>query len=404
MNKLSLKERQAQVIELLNPDEIRRHRVAEGLELTELQIHELNEIAGAAAIFAKRMSALSNAALQMDALDQQSRLIRTLCVTEPLFQARKRQEVDVVELPDPALTKVDIVISEEGLKIVEIEPSKIRGLGYGRMLREQTVSPVGLGSAAGLAPIIGDVETMVALSDHDRFHIPELSVLGRFVGNLLITNQKDLLTVASPQVILASPLKRPGGTEIEQALRLKSDIVSDRRPDLESKGALALVHNTGEDEALELRLLEFVSADEIKLLRRVSPPTHHTKLLQAQQRSDMLSDIQNARSRLFAKPMTDSGTRGMVTPNDTDRLQELLAKPKQANQLVLQDALQVIPQTMESMDVLDGDIHTSDMNVRITIHVDKDGNIIEASVVGSPHDYLAHGGKTSVITSLEAVK
>lgn len=135
-NKLSLQERQEQVHDLLRPDEIRRHRVAEGLNLTTKQALDLEEKARVAAMFANRMSSLSNAALTLDALDPESRRARALLGTEPMFQARKRGEVDPTNLPSAEITKIDLVMTDQGFSIVEIEPGKVRGLGYGRMVRE----------------------------------------------------------------------------------------------------------------------------------------------------------------------------------------------------------------------------------------------------------------------------
>lgn len=401
-NRLTMHERKEQVQDLLRPDEIRRHRIAEGLEITDEQSDDLAEKGRAAALFAKRVSSLSNAALALDALDPESRTIRSLLGTEPLFQARKRGEADHEELPEATITKVDLVMTPEGFSIVEIEPGKVRGLGYGRMVREQASTAVGLGSEQGLSPIINDKDTMVALSETDRFHIPELNVLGRFVGKLCIANQADLLSNTAPQAILASPLKAPSGKHIESTLRQNVTVVSDRRPDLESKGALALVHNTGQDVRIEDRLHTAFTNDELETIRKVSPQTHHIKLLSTEQRQELHDSILSGDTELFAKPTSDAGTRGMVTPDNVDAVSTLLAQ-KQAKSFVFQQAEQIVPQEMESIDVITGEPGIDNMNIRVTIHVDRDGNIIEASVVGSPHEHLAHGGKTSVITNLEKI-
>lgn len=400
-NTLTLAEKREQVTNLLRPDELRRHRVSDSLVISDAQLDDLESKALLAAKFARSMSALSNTALAMDALDPESRLIRSLCATEPLFQARKRGEVSTDSLLDPTLTKVDLVMGEDGFSIVEIEPGKVRGLGYGRMVREQVVESVGIGSELGLQTIMDDKETSIVLSDYDRFHIPEIGILAKFVGGLTIVNQAELTVALPNQAILASALKGSQGAHLEEKMRNFSKIVSDRRPDLESKGALALVHNTGENDELEKRLLEFFSRDSIEGIRASSPVTHHLKLLSKDRRLALSEQIASGNTTVFGKPMTDSGTRGMITPDDTANLGLLLSQPKQANGFVIQEAIPTIPTHMESMDVINGDMSESDMNLRITIHVDTNGNIIEASVVGSPHEFLAHGGKTSVITSLE---
>lgn len=399
-NKLTLHERREQVHDLLNPDEIRRHRIAEGMEVTNEQAQDIAEKGKAAALFARKVSSLSNAALALDALDPESRLTRSLLGTEPLFQAMKRGEIEPTALPEAAITKVDLIMTPHGFSIVEIEPGKVRGLGYGRMVREQATAPVGLGSEQGLAPIAGGRDTMIALSDHDRFHIPELNILGRFVGGLCVVNQAELLGSSAPQAILASPLKGDTGAHIEEMLRRNTVIVSDRRLDLESKGALALVHNADENPRIEDRLLSVFSKEELELLRTIAPKTHHTLLMTHDQRQKLRENVIQGKVELFAKPMADSGTRRMITPDNITALADLLIQ-KQVKAFVLQEAAAIVPQRMESIDVLTAEHGVHDMNTRVTIHVDSEGNIIEASVVGSPHEHLAHGGKTSVITNLE---
>lgn len=399
-NRLTLRERQEQVQDLLQPDEIRQHRVSRGLEITEEQAFDLVEKGNTAALFARGMSEISQKALDKNALDPTSKTIRSLLGTESIFQALRRGDISSIDLPEAEITKVDLVMTDNGFSIVEIEPGKIRGIGYGRMVREQASTTVGVSAEQGLAPIINQSDTMIALSDYDRFHIPELNILGRFVSRLSVVNQSELLSATTPQAILASRLKGSEGKQIEEKLRQDFTIVSDRRPDLESKGVLALAHNMCGDQDLEMRLLNAFSEQGLNRIREASPKTFHTLLMTPSERELLREAALNGRIQLFAKPMSDAGTRGMVTPSDTQTLADLIMQ-KQAKSYVFQVAEKTVFHPMESIDVITGEHSIDEMNIRVTLHVDKHGTIIESSVVGSPHTHLAHGGKTSIITNIE---
>lgn len=412
---LSLDERREVAKTLLRPDAIRNHRVAEGLQLTDEQVADLEACASLIRDFTVGMDAISQAALDASSGDRLMRTVRTLLGTESLHQARLRGDTPRTTLSAPRLAKADLILTPEGFKIVEIEPGKIRGLGYGRMVREQAARPVGIGSEAALAEITANRPTTLVLSETDKFHLPEMRLLGRFVTNLVVAQQHELMRSGAAvqargatkaldqtvdQAIMMSPLHNGHGIT-EQRLREAVQVVSDRRLDLESKGALALLHNAGNIPELEDVLTRHFGPDSLKALREAIPLSLHTDLLSDQEASSVKAAVLSGELPVFLKPLANSGTRGIVLPGELDEAQTILSSKKAARNVVLQQALEGVRIDMESIDVLSGDARRDLMSLRITLHVDAKGNIIEASVVGSPHKDLAHGGKTSVITNLE---
>jgi hypothetical protein len=202
--------------------------------------------------------------------------------------------------------------------------------------------------------------------------------------------------------IMMSPFHNGRGNLTEKEVRRATTVVSDHRPDLESKGAMALVHNAGSNEEVERLLLRHFDLDTLSHLREAIPLTLHISLLTEEQVRSLQENIAQNRMPVFLKPLATSGTRGIVTPDQHEEIMSTLAKHKSARSVVIQLAHEVVNQQMQAMDVLDRTVHDDLMNIRVTIHTDRVGQIIEASVVGSPHKHLAHGGKTSVITNLEA--
>lgn len=145
---MPLQERVATVQALLKPDAIRNHRVAEGLSLTQELAEDLTAKSTLVSIYGNCMSTLSQAALDASASDRSMRTIRLMLGTEPLFQAVLRGEAMSTALSQPQVSKADLVVTPNGFKIVEIEPGKVRGLGYGRLTRAQASKPVGVGTEA----------------------------------------------------------------------------------------------------------------------------------------------------------------------------------------------------------------------------------------------------------------
>lgn len=410
-----LHERVDIVRDLLRPDEIRAHRVSEGLELNEVQLADLEQTAQLVSAFANGVDDLGREAIEAPGSDRTMRTVRSLLGTEALHQAHLRDGEHIAPLA-PRLTKADLIITPHGLRIVEIEPGKIRGLGYARMVRAQASHPVGISAETALTDITGGRSTGVVASETDRFHEPELGVLGRFVTGLVVAPQRALshhpaggIAVRGDdprleQSIMMSPFHNGRGIITEEEVRRATVVVSDNRPDLESKGAMALVHNAGGNEDVEQLLLRHFGSDMLQRLREAIPLTLHVSLLTEEQMRGLREDIESGRMPVFLKPLATSGTRGIVTPDQHGEIIATLAKHKSARNVVVQLAHEVVNQPMQGMDVLDRTVHDDLMNIRITIHTDRVGQIVEASVVGSPHKHLAHGGKTSVITNLEAPK
>lgn len=415
MSHEQLRERVDIVKDLLRPDAIRAHRVAEGLQLDGAQLDDLNQAAHLVSAFANGMDALGREAIEAPGRDRLMRTVRSLLGTEPLHQARLRGDKHIAPLP-PQLAKADLIITTQGLKIVEVEPGKIRGLGYARMVRAQANRPVGISAETALTDITGGRTTGVVLSETDRFHEPELGVLGRFVTGLVVAPQRALshhpdggIAVRGDgprleQSIMMSPFHNGRGIITEKEVRQATAVVSDNRPDLESKGAMALVHNAGGNEEVEQLLLRHFEPGTLQRLREAIPLTVHVSLLTEEQVAGLREDVTSSRMPVFLKPLATSGTRGIVTPDQHEEIVATLAKHKSARSVVVQLAHEVVSQHMQGMDVLDRTVHDDLMNIRLTIHTDRAGHIIEASVVGSPHKHLAHGGKTSVITNIEAPK
>jgi hypothetical protein len=412
-NTLDLNERRQYVLDTLRPDNIRNHRVAEGLELSNEQIEDLENCAKQAAIFAGGMAELSQCALDAEGSDRQMRTIRELLGTEGLFQARVRGEIAPTPLPAPQITKVDLINTPSGLRIVEIEPGKIRGIGYGMLVRGQDANTPGIGAEATLASLSQGELTGIVMSRTDRFHEPEMHLLARAIKNLRVVPQTTgAYSVgyvaeragAEPirRAVMMSKLEGKNGI-CEQNVRQNVHIVSDRRTDLESKGALAILHNLGEEPRIEATLCTIFGTQALAALRQSIPLTAHISLLSQDQQISLRNSIKNGSLPVFLKPLADSGTRGIITPSDKEQLLQALYTPKQLRKFAIQVAHATQFESMESLDVLHGDRREDAMNIRITMHVDSNGNMIEVSVVGSPHEYLPHGGKTSVITNTREV-
>lgn len=399
---MSVEDRRELVQEVFRPDEIHNHRVAAGVMLESAQAEELTESGQVIAAFAQGMSQISNQALRAESSDQLMAKIRQLLGTEGKFQAYKRGEITLDELAEAEITKSDIVVTPQGLRIVEIEPGKVRGLGYGVLARMQSAHPVGIGAEASLGRLIADQPTAVILSEKDRFHEPEICLLAGAVAGLHSRTQRlfmhDQERNPVEGLIMMSPLVNSFGVT-ESSVREDLTIVSDRRLDLESKGAFALLHNGSQIPELEQLLCETFEPAMLARLRELVPKAEHASL------DDSLRErvSQTGNDGLFLKPVLESGTRGIITPDNKEEFAAAIAKHKTLAKFMVQEAVDTVLTPMQSLDVRSGTEHEDLMNLRITVHVDKVGNIIESTVVGSPHAFLAHGGKTSVITNLEAV-
>lgn len=409
-SKFDMEARRDQVIELLRPDALRNHRVSEGLELDEGQRNELREIAHTTASMVDGLHQLSVLAMEADPKDKVFAKVRNFLKLEAQFQARLRGEPTSLLRP-PTITKIDIVLSEKGMQVVEIEPGKVRGLGYGAMVRQQHPSQeLSVGVNSLLDTLSGEEPAVFILSEKDRFHEPEISVLSQLDMRALSVSQKDIdlekngiriphKAILAKNAILLSKLVNRGVTDekLEQTL----NIISGRRPDMEAKTVLALLHNIDTDPELETLLAETIGVDVLEDIRRRTPVTFHAQQLNHSKRDETVEKIADGTVRLFLKPVTDSGTRGIVTPDETGAIANLLRKPKTLKNFVAQEALSIVFRSMVSQDVLRGDIREDTVNTRITLHVDTHGSIIEASAVCSPDNYLAHGGVSSIITSVE---
>lgn len=415
---MSLRDRQELVLETLRPDSIRNHRVADGLQLNDEQTDELNLRALQVAQFASGMSELSQDALNAPSTDKSMQTVRRLLGTEGLHQARIRGEIDTPKLSRPQITKADIILTTEGFRIVEIEPGKIRGLGYGAMVRKQANTPLGIGAAEAIETLSDGHSTGILLSIKDRFHEPEMEILAADIPNLMAIPQAEGSLV---QLGFLGACKREGqpvlairaimmsafvdGTSFnEDSVRQSVRIVSDRRDDLESKGALALLHNSAGFQDIEHILKVHFTDSELEALRACVPETLHMRLMEKTRVDAMRIEAQKGKSKLYLKPLMGSGTRGIVNPSEVDEVISIMSKAKNLGKYVLQRAEPTVTVRMISKDVLGGDIREDDMNLRFTLHVDEAGNIIEVSLVGSPHEHLAHGGKTSVITNVDGAK
>jgi len=399
LNSMSLGERLDIVQRDLRPDEIRNHHVAHGLTLDVKEQAELSALAADVASYSSGMSEIARIAMDAPAGDKLMRNVRHLMGTEGLFQAILRGEVKQEVPGAPQLTKVDIVHTRKGFQIVEIEPGKIRGLGYGVMVRHQTTRPIGIGAAASLASITAGMETGILMSEKDRFHEPEMKILASVGDNLQVRPQfsfdENQRRNPVEGLLMMSPLVRMGMSEAE--IREKIAVLSDRRLDLESKGCLAILHNLGEIDELDDLLLHTVGREPLERLRKLVPATGHILLDR-----DLLGKVIDSTDPIFLKPVLDSGTRGIVTPDDSEASKKATTNHKTFGKFVAQTAVETVKIQMDSVDVLNGHFSSGLMNLRITAHVDSTGNIVETTVVGSPHEHLAHGGKTSVITNLEA--
>lgn len=198
-----------------------------------------------------------------------------------------------------------------------------------------------------------------------------------------------------------SPFHNGLGGLPEHTLRRSIDVISDRRPDLESKGGLALLHNAGGQPEIEELLLCHFGQTNLAALRAAIPVTTHVALLNEDQRAALQAAVHAGKLSVYLKPLSNSGTRGILSPEHPDQIDLILSSYKHAKRVVVQAAADTVQHTMQSVDVLTGADHEDDMNLRVTLHTDASGQIVETSVVGSPHQHLAHGGKTSVITNLE---
>lgn len=405
-----LDNRREQVIDTLRPDELRDHRVATGIDINPELLAELDDAARLISVFALQMGRLSNDALEAEPGDKTMGTVRQLLGTESIFQAIRRGEIDNHNFNEARLSKADLVFTNDGIKIVEIEPGKLRGMGYGVMVRHQNPLAIGIGAQNYFNTLQTSPMTAIIMSDKDRFHIPEISILERSITPVFLAKQ-DELRIGTDHVfsrgreiaetIMMSPLTRSGLGET--ALRRCVEVMSDRREDLESKGALALIHNAGEDVHLESLLLSYFCSEDLSALRNAIPLTLHKALLSPSQLETVLESICQGEVAFFGKPLSDSGTRGILTPADSPELCRIL-KTKHGRKIVIQEAEECVARDIESMGVLSGDVQTVNMNLRLTIHVSEHGDIIESTVTGSAHDYLAHGGKSSVITELKVTK
>jgi predicted ATP-grasp superfamily ATP-dependent carboligase len=212
----------------------------------------------------------------------------------------------------------------------------------------------------------------------------------------LIVNGRALM---ARNAILLSKLVNRGVTEKD--IEENMTVISKGRPDMEAKTVLALLHNTDADPELESLLCEVIGADKIEAIRSQTPVTFHVTQVSSIEREEMIAKVSNGAEKLFLKPVTDSGTRGIVTPDSVEEIAMLLGKPKLLKNFVAQKAVSIAFRTMVSQDVIRGDIRQDTVNTRITLHIDSRGAIIEASAVCSPDKHLAHGGVTSIITSVE---
>ncbi len=410
--KLSLDDRREQVQSLLVPDEIRNHRVAEGLELKTDQITEIEDIAKIIGGLSNGLHELSVMSLLADPKDPTHRRVRQMLKLEGIDQAKIRGEIADLELPIPEITKIDAILTAERVKVVEVEPGKIRGIGYGAMVRQQSSGAIGLGAETILSELASHEDVAIMMSHTDRFHEPEIGVLSKLDNSIVVAPQMETEISENGLVIkrgkrvarmavMMTTLVNKGVSENE--IRSVAEVVSDRRNDLELKTALALIYNTDQDIALEQLLLQVFSDNLLTEIRNIIPKTTHSSQMTFAEREILAQQILADELAVFLKPIADSGTRGIVTPDNQDRIVDILNRPKELKKFVIQQACEVTMVNMKSKDVLTGIEDQSDMNVRITLHIDRQGNIIETSVVGSPHKHLAHGGKTSVITNIERV-
>lgn len=402
-----LEARRQIVVDELQPDHLRNHRVADGFEIELETKQELHKIGHNIAAFQHGMSELSNVALRADPKDQTMRLVRSLLGTENIHQAARRENVSAPVLPEPALAKADLIFTPLGLRIVEIEPGKLRGLGYGAMVRAQSPNALGIGAPRFLEAIRSAGNAAIVMSTKDRFHEPEIRLLARTTKELFVTPQTELKQIRDGletrgqrigEVIMMSPLVKGGINEDD--IRNHAQVISDRRTDLESKGALALLHNAGNSTEIEQLLVLSFGGDQLARLRKVIPLTVHSSLVPKEEMSSLAEAIRRGDKAVFLKPLIDSGTRGIVTPNKPEECATVLDSKKRTK-FIVQDAEECPLVEMESMDVLTGSEDSHPMNIRLTIHTDAKGQIIESTIVGSPDDHLAHGGTSSIITSLE---
>jgi hypothetical protein len=408
--KLSIDERRSQVQSLLMPDEIRNHRVSGGLELKDDQIKELAEIAKLTGKLTEGLHELSLRSLEDDPKDPTLRKVRQMLKLEGIAQAKMRGEIVKVELPRPEITKIDTILTTEGIKVVEVEPGKVRGIGYGAMVRQQGEGLATLGADIFLHDLADQENVAIVMSHSDRFHEPEMGVLSKLNDSIVVAPQMDIevgsngLVIkrgrhVAQKAIMMTSLVNKGISE--DRIRNVTEIVSDRRSDLELKTALALVHNSTHDADLEQLLQEVFPADLLDAARNMIPQTMHSSQMTYAERDELVQKISADELGVFLKPIADSGTRGIVTPDDQKGILNIFSRPKELKKFVIQQACDITMVNMKSTDVLTGHEGQSDMNVRITLHVNKTGEIIEVSVVGSPDKHLAHGGKTSIITNIE---
>lgn len=408
---LTIDERRQQVKETLRPDTIRNHQVSEGLRLSPDQIADLEATAEVTRDIVTALHELSLRAITAERGDPLQRKIRQLLQLEPLFQHNIREGISNPTLPIPQITKVDTIMTREGIKIVEVEPGKIRGLGYGAMVRAQSTAAIGNGSGMTLGELSNDRPAAIVMSDKDKFHRPEMRLLASRVPHIVVASQGEITatseglklnhTAELPRLaIMMSSLNKNSGIN-EAELRSASEIISDRRPDLEAKSALTILMNEAQDEDIEELLKQVLTQEQLQSIRTRVPKTTHASLETREKMSAIATQVASGDSAVFLKPIGNSGTRGIITPGNHEEAIRILNAPKELKKFVVQQALPTIMQHMHTMDVLSGQEGDALMNIRITLHVDTSGNIIEASAVGSPDEHLAHGGKTSVITSVE---
>lgn len=407
---LTISERREQVLATLQPDRIRNHQVSEGIQLTDEQLRQLDDISDTVRSVVQGLQELSGRALAADNKDPLQRKVREMLKLESLFQHNLREGLPAPELPAPQITKVDTILTDDGIKIVEIEPGKVRGLGYGAMVRAQSTASIGNGTGLTIGDLSQDQPVVLVMSGKDRFHQPEMNLLAQHMPNLVVAPQSEIINseeglrlrsgVHLPRLAIMMSTLNNGGVS-ESDIRSTLSIISDRRPDMEAKTALALLHNGLHDEEVEELLRDVFGEKELKAIRAHIPLTAHSSLLEKGDAKTLADEVTSGDTAVFLKPINDSGTRGIVTPGNPVEVARILNTPKELKKFVVQRALPVVMQKMKTLDVLDGHEGDAEMNVRITLHVDASGAIIEASAVGSPDSHLAHGGKESVITSVE---
>lgn len=253
----------------------------------------------------------------------------------------------MLERPEatPHICKVDLVLTEAGFRIVEVDGHNKRGLGYCTLVsRMREAMSHGMAAFSGAATAFAEELTVRGVSYaallygvRERFYYPEFLILKdelrRFGVELLVVGEGEVRLDGervvvpdgrvTPRVFVDLPFMYENGALHELLGRLyrngEIEFLIPPKPFLSSKALLALLRNESGNVEAEALLRSHIEPASLELVRRYIPETHLVHSPKREKEPEKRWREISCRKAYVLKQVISGGMKGIVFRDETER-------------------------------------------------------------------------------------